>query len=66
MNTYIKAKKITYLKSGKIKGILKLSDKSTTKFEIDKSGEWYQWGNNADNLCISVPLIEKLIENKYN
>lgn len=66
MNTYIKTKKITYLKSGKIKGILKLSDRSTTKFEIEKSGEWNQWGNSTNNLFISVPLIEKLVENMYN
>jgi len=62
----IKSKKITYLKSGKIKGILKLSDKSTTKFEIQKDGEWFQWGNTFDNLCISVSLIENLQQQMFN
>ena len=62
----IKSKKITYLKSGKIKGILKLSDKSTTKFEIQKDGEWFQWGNTFDNLCISVSLVENLQQQMFN
>lgn len=58
----IKSKKITHLKSGKIKGVVRLSDKSTTRFEIDKNGEWYQWGNSTDNLFITVPLVERLAE----
>ena len=66
MNTYIKTKKITYLKNGKIKGTLKLSDNSTTKFEIEKDGQWFQWGNIQDNLWISVSLMEKLREEMYN
>lgn len=66
MNTYIKTKKITYYKNGKIRGSLKLSDKSVTKFEITEDGEWFQWGNHPDNLCISVPLVEKLREERYN
>ena len=58
--TTIKSKNITYLKDGRIKGKIKLSDKSVTKFEIGKDGEWQQWGNTTNNLYITVSLIEKL------
>jgi len=45
-----------------IKGVFTLSDKTKTKFEINKrTEEWYQWGNSTDNLCISVPKIEAII-----
>lgn len=64
--TTIKTKKITYLKNGKIKGVFNLSNKSTTKFEINKDGEWYQWGNTEDNLWISVPLVEELQREMIN
>jgi hypothetical protein len=63
--TTIKSKKITHLKNGKIKGILKLSDKSTTKFEIEKDGNWYQWGNSTENLCLSVSFVERLANEQY-
>jgi hypothetical protein len=56
----IKSKTITYLKDGRIKGKVKLSDKSVTKFEIGKDGEWHQWGNTTDNLFVTVPLVEQL------
>ena len=58
-NVYIKSKKITYLKT-KIKGTIKLSDGSTTKFEVVSGGEWFQWGNSTDNLSLTVPFMEKL------
>ena len=64
--TYIKTKKITYLKNGKIKGTLTLSDKSTTKFEINKDGQWFQWGNSTNNLCLSVELVQQLSQDNYN
>lgn len=60
-NVYIKSKKITYTKN-KIKGSIKLSDGSTTKFEVVRGGEWNQWGNSIDNLSLTVPLMEKLQE----
>ena len=60
-NVYIKSKKITYLKT-KIKGSIKLSDGSTTKFEIVRGGDWNQWGNSTSNLSLTVPLMEKLQE----
>lgn len=60
-NVHIKSKKITYLKT-KIKGTVKLSDGSTTQFEVLKGGDWNQWGNTRDNLCITVPLMEQLQE----
>jgi hypothetical protein len=44
-----------------INGIFTLNDKTKTKFQIDKkSGAWEQWGNNRENLCISVPKVEAL------
>ena len=58
-NVYIKTTKITETKN-KIKGSVKLSDGSTTKFEVVKGGEWNQWGNSTNNLCITVPLMERL------
>lgn len=62
---YIKSKTITKLKT-KIKGKFILSDKSITKFEIDrKTGEWNQWGNSADNLCLSVQILEQLVEEHF-
>jgi hypothetical protein len=60
----IMSKKITYFKT-KIKGTIKLSDGSTTKFEVIKGGEWSQWGNSTNNLCITVPLMEKLQMEDY-
>ena len=60
-NVYIKSKKITYTKNT-IKGSIKLSDGSTTKFEVVRGGEWNQWGNSIDNLSLTVPLMEKLQE----
>jgi hypothetical protein len=62
---HIKSKKITYYKS-KVKGSIKLSDGSVTKFEVIKGGEWNQWGNSTNNLCISVPLMEELQEELDN
>jgi hypothetical protein len=58
-NVYIKSKKISYTKKT-IKGTVKLSDRSTTKFEVVIGGEWSQWGNSTDNLSLTVPLMEKL------
>lgn len=56
---HIKSKKITYYKD-KIKGSIRLSDGSVTKFEIFKGGDWFQWGNSTVNLSLTVPLMEKL------
>ena len=60
MTTQIKSKKITDIKNGGIRGYVKLTDKTTTYFEITSDGEWEQWGNSKENLCLTVPLIEKL------
>lgn len=67
MITTIRSTKLRETKNF-IKGVFRLSDKTKTSFEIDKrSGNWYQWGNTTDNLCISVPKIEKIIyEFMYN
>jgi hypothetical protein len=61
MKTQIKSKKITETKNF-IKGCFLLTDKSKTKFEIDKkTQEWNQWGNSNENLCLSVPQILNMI-----
>ena len=59
MTTIKETKIMKYSKS--IKGYFRLSDGTKTKFEIDKIGEWEQWGNSRDNLGVSVPFIEELI-----
>jgi hypothetical protein len=62
MNTKIKSKKITETKNY-IKGYFLLTDKSKTKFEINKkTQEWNQWGNSNENLFLSVSRIENIIE----
>ena len=61
MKTQIKSKKITETKNF-IKGCFLLTDKSKTKFEIDKkTQEWNQWGNSNENLCLSVSHLENII-----
>ena len=55
--------KKTKLAIGKftIKGEFTLTDKSKTKFIMSrKSGEWEQFGNSTDNLCVSVDAIENI------
>jgi hypothetical protein len=49
-----------------IKGYFCLSDKSKTSFEIRRNDYWYQWGNTADNLCLTVNRVEKLEKELYN
>jgi hypothetical protein len=59
--TKIKSKKITETKNF-IKGYFLLTDKSKTYFEIDKKDmNWSQWGNQTDNLRLSVSHIEDII-----
>jgi hypothetical protein len=60
-NTKVKTKSFKILKNGIIKGFFKLSDGTKTLFEIDKNGEWNQWGNNSDNLCLTVPFLEQMV-----
>jgi hypothetical protein len=62
----IKRTKITETKN-KIKGVFYLTDKSKSNFEIcKKEKQWYQWGNTNDNLCLSVPLVEQMFNQKIN
>ena len=57
----IKQKKLVWGKKGKeVSGWLKLRDGSKTQFSIDSDGQWEQWGNTRDNLCVSVPFVEQL------
>ncbi len=44
----------------RIWGNFKLSDGSTTKFEMRKGESWFQWGNTTDNLCLTVDRVEEL------
>ena len=46
--------------SRRIWGSFKLSDKTTTKFEMKKGESWFQWGNSTDNLCLTVDRVEEL------
>lgn len=60
MTTKVKTTKLT--KVGKeIKGYFKLTDGTKTKFSIDKQGEWEQWGNTRDNLCVTVPNVQRMV-----
>ncbi len=43
-----------------IKGTFRLSDKSTTSFEIDRENGWEQWGNTTGNLGVTVARVEQL------
>ena len=60
--TTIKRKKATYLTNGVIKGWIVLSDKTKTFFEVDRNGEWNQWGNSRENLSLTVPFMMQLME----
>jgi len=44
----------------RIWGSFKLSDKTTTKFEMKYEESWFQWNNMTDNLCITAPRVEEL------
>jgi hypothetical protein len=59
--TKIKSKKVTFGNSNEVKGWFKLSDGTKTQFTINKYGEWEQWGNSRDNLGVSVPFVEELV-----
>lgn len=57
----IKTKRLFWGKKGKeVSGWLKLQDGSKTHFTIDRDGEWEQWGNTRDNLCLTVTFVENL------
>jgi hypothetical protein len=58
--TKVKTTKITKIRKG-ISGYFKLTDGTKTKFSIDNQGEWEQWGNTTDNLCISVPNVQRMV-----
>lgn len=60
MTTKVKTTKLTTISKG-IKGYFKLTDGTKTNFSIDKQGEWHQWGNTRDNLCLTVPNVERLV-----
>ena len=66
MTPTVRTQKITKLKSGAIKGSFTLTDRSMTQFEIDKNGNWFQWGNCTENLCITVAYVERLVEAQQN
>jgi hypothetical protein len=57
----IKSKSVKFLTS-KVKGWLKLTDGSKTHFEVQNNGEWEQWGNSRENLCVSVPFMYELVD----
>jgi len=57
--TYVKSEVVKRTKNT-IKGHFKLSDKSITFFSIDKEYGWQQWGNNRDNLSLTVDRVDTL------
>lgn len=59
--TQIKTKKVTFGTHNEVKGWFKLTDGTKTHFNINKYGEWEQWGNTRDNLVVTVPFIEDII-----
>ena len=62
--TYIKSQKINK-SHNRIWGTFKLSDKSTTHFEVRQNESLQQWGNSTENLGLSVDIIEKLESELY-
>jgi len=60
-NSNIKSKKVTF-GDNQVKGWLKLKDGTKTFFNIDNNGEWEQWGNSRDNLCLTVPFMLQISE----
>jgi len=62
MSHYVKSRKITHYRNGKIKGTFTLSNKTKTHFEISKDGEWQQWGNTVNNLYMTVRAVEELVK----
>jgi hypothetical protein len=57
----IKSEKVIF-EGNKARGWLKLKDGTKTFFNIDNNGEWEQWGNTKDNLCLSVPFMLQISE----
>jgi len=58
-------KETVHKNSRRIWGSFKLSDKSTSKFEMIKGKTWFQWANTAANMGITVDRVTKLCE-EYN
>lgn len=58
--TQIKTKKVNFGSHNEVTGWFKLTDGTKTHFHINKYGEWEQWGNTRDNLCLTVNFVENL------
>ncbi len=65
MNTSIKSENIKRTKNT-VKGTFKLSDKTTTHFDIDRQNGWNQWGNSTENLGLTVDRVETLYAELLN
>lgn len=61
MGTNIKSEKVNR-NSRRIWGSFKLTDGSTTKFEMLKGDSWNQWNNTTSNLCLTVDRVKLLCE----
>ena len=48
--------------SKRIWGSFKLSDGTTTKFEMCKGEAWFQWGNISSNMGLTVDRVEELCD----
>ena len=62
---YVKSETV-HSNNKRIWGSFRLSDKTTTKFEMVKGDSWFQWGNFQDNLCLTVGRVEELCNDWLN
>lgn len=53
---------IVHKNKSRIWGEFKLSDGTTTKFELRKGNAWFQWGNSTENLGLTVDRVNELTE----
>lgn len=56
-NTNVKKTVLTKSNKNVIKGYFKLTDGTKTNFEVDSNGEWNQWGNKTENMCVTTQKL---------
>ena len=57
--THVISEKVTRTKNI-IKGTFRLSNRTTTHFDIRRGESWNQWGNSTDNLGVTVDRVSEL------
>ena len=65
-NINVKDTKLTKSKNNVIKGYFKLTDGTKTQFEVDSNGEWNQWGNNPNNMCVTTQKVMNFANSLIN